>query len=43
VTPAENENSAKQKDNHGDSESDAERRNASLFNHNHEITQLIAD
>jgi hypothetical protein len=33
VSPAEDENAAKQKDDHGESESDAERRNASLFNH----------
>jgi hypothetical protein len=33
LSPAEDENAAKQKDDHGENESDAERRNASLFNH----------
>ena len=33
VSPADDENAAKQKDDHGESECDAQRRNASLFNH----------
>jgi hypothetical protein len=33
VPPADDENAAKQKDDHGNSECDAQRRNASLFNH----------
>jgi hypothetical protein len=32
VPPAEDENAAKQKNDHGNSECDAQRRNASLFN-----------
>jgi len=33
VTPAEDQNAANQKDNHGDSEYDPQRRNAGLFDH----------
>jgi len=33
VSPAQDANSAKQKDDHGESECDAQRRNPSLFNH----------
>jgi hypothetical protein len=33
VPPAEDENSGNQKDDHGESESDAQRRNSCLFNH----------
>jgi hypothetical protein len=33
VSPAEDENAAKQKDDHGKSECDAQRRKATLFNH----------
>jgi hypothetical protein len=37
VSPAEDDNASKQKDDHGESECDAQRRNASLFNHrNHQ-------
>jgi hypothetical protein len=43
VSPAPDEHSSKQKDDHGESESDTQRRNARLFNRSHEITQVIPD
>jgi hypothetical protein len=43
VAPAPDEDAGKQKDDYGESESNAQRRNALLFNHRNEITQLIAD
>jgi len=43
VSPPPDEYSGKQKDDDGKTESNAQRRNALLFNHRNEITQLIAD
>jgi hypothetical protein len=43
VPPAEDENSGNQKDDHGESESDAQRRNACLFNHRNERGHLVGN
>jgi hypothetical protein len=43
VSPAPDEDSGKQKDDDGESESNTQHWNARLLNHRHEITQLIAD
>jgi hypothetical protein len=43
VSPAEDEDSAKQKDDHGMGERDAQRRNASLFNHRNERGYLVTN
>src|ERR1700704_3655931 len=42
MSPAEDKNSAIQKDDHGDRECDAQRRNASLFNHRYHWGNISA-
>jgi len=43
VSPAKDENPAKQKDDHRDSECDAQRRNARLFNHRNELGYSVSN